>query len=73
VDALHEFSQKYATAVVLQHQATIYIAVGGNVSTSKLAGAVSAQKLAAHATVWHVQLPTKPFEALSSSVLEILS
>ncbi len=68
VDALHVFSKVHEVALVTQHLETIFVAVDGEVSSAK-SSPESKVALAAHAAVWWLQHKTKPFEALSTSVV----
>jgi len=67
VEALHDFSADHQAALVLVHDDTIFVAVDGQVSTTKPSAAPL--KIAASASVWHLQNPTKPFEALTTSLI----
>lgn len=68
VDALHVFTKTHAVSLVTQHLETIFVAVNGQVSSTK-----STEKdeitLAAHASIWQLQHPSKPFEAITSSLV----
>lgn len=72
IDWLHVFTQRYAPHIIVRHLDTIFVAVDGEVSTTK----VSAQhkiwrlKTATHAAVWWTQNPSKPFAALSVAVTQ---
>jgi hypothetical protein len=71
IDALHEFTQSHQASIIVKHLQTIFVAVNGQVSTTKLAEDLDIWrvKTAARAAVWWLQNPAKPFEALSSSVV----
>jgi hypothetical protein len=71
VDALHAFTDKYGFEIVVKHLETICVAVNGQVSTTKLAEDKDIWRVqtAAHAAVWRLQNPTKPFEALTTSLV----
>jgi len=72
VETLHEFTSTYATSIVVKHLDTLYVATGGEVSTTKLAEDKETWRVitAAHAAVWWLQNPGKPFEALTTAVHE---
>jgi hypothetical protein len=72
VDALHEFTRRHQAAIIVKHLQTIFVAVNGQVSTTKLAEDLDIWrvKTAARAAVWWLQNPTKPFEALTSAIAE---
>jgi hypothetical protein len=73
VDTLHEFSSRYKVEVVVKHLESICVAVDGHVSTTKLTEDKEFWRVetAAHAAVWRLQNPTKPFEALTASLIQI--
>jgi len=70
VEALHEFTVKYPTNIIVKHLQNIFVAVNGQVSTTKLDEDTDVWrvKTAAHAAVWWLQNPGKPFEALTTSL-----
>ena len=70
VDSLHEFTVAHSINVVTKHLNTIFAAVNGEISTTKLDEDMEVWRLktAAHASVWWLQNPSKPFEALTSAV-----
>lgn len=67
VDWLHDFTTQFAPHIVVKHLDTLFVAVDGQVSTTKLNPdpPIWRVKTAAHASVWWLQNPTKPFEALT--------
>ncbi|HEY8999267.1 MAG TPA: hypothetical protein VIM53_03025 [Candidatus Saccharimonadales bacterium] len=69
---LHDFTLTHKPFIITKHLDTIFVAVDGQVSTTKLAGdlAVWRVKTAAHAAVWWLQNPTKPFESLTTAVVQ---
>jgi hypothetical protein len=71
IDSLHGFTKLHKAAVIVKHLQTIFVASGGQVSTTKLNPdpEIWRVKTAAHASVWWLQNPSKPFEALTSSLL----
>lgn len=71
VEALHDFTKLYQTAIIVKHLQTIFVAANGQVSTTKLAEdqEIWRVRVAAHASVWWLQNPTKPFEALTTSLV----
>ncbi len=72
VEAMHDFTFQYPVNIIVKNIDTILIACKGNISTTH-----SDQDLedswrvstASKATVWWVQNPSKPFEALTSSLI----
>lgn len=71
VDALHEFTIKYETIIMVKHLETIFVAAEGEVSTTKLNENLEIWrvKTAARAAVWWLQNPAKPFESVTSAVI----
>ncbi len=73
VDWLHDFTELYAPNIIVKHLDTIFVAVDGQVSTTKIAHELPIwrAKTAAHAAVWWLQNAMRPFEALSTAVYKI--
>jgi NAD(P)H-hydrate repair Nnr-like enzyme with NAD(P)H-hydrate dehydratase domain len=71
VDALHEFTMQHKTYIVTKHLGTMIVAVNGQVSTTKIDQDVDVWRVitAAKATVWWLQHPNKPFEALTTALV----
>ncbi|MEK7594025.1 MAG: hypothetical protein AAB436_00080 [Patescibacteria group bacterium] len=71
IEALHEFTKSCQLHIIIKHLDTTFVAVNGQVSTSKLQVVESRSPIssAAQASVWLLQNPTKPFEALTTSLL----
>lgn len=72
IEALHEFTQQHQIALMTKHHSTMFVALQGQVSTSRLDQdpKVWRVKAAAAASVWWLQNPSKTFEALTSSILD---
>jgi NAD(P)H-hydrate repair Nnr-like enzyme with NAD(P)H-hydrate dehydratase domain len=72
VETLHDFSQTLAASLITRHQDTMLVAASGQVSTTKLANPPKIWRVttAASASVWRLQNPSKPFEALTTSLAE---
>lgn len=70
VDVLHEFSLAHKAHIILKHHDIMLVASKGNVSSTKLIKDKEFWRVetAASATVWWLQHPDKPFEALSTSL-----
>lgn len=71
VDWLHIFTARFAPNIIVRHLDTIFVAVNGEVSTTKLpadASHVWRLNTAARATVWWIQNSGKPFEALTTAI-----
>lgn len=73
VDALHAFTLTYSTAIIVKHLNNIFVAVNGRVSSTHLKTEMPVWRLktAAHASVWWLQNPSKPFEALTTSLAQV--
>jgi len=71
VESLHEFTANSPVALVVKHLETIFVAVGGQVSTTKLTEDVEIWRVrtAAHASVWWLQNPSKILEAVTTSLV----
>lgn len=74
VEWLSLFTARFAPYIVVKHLDTIFVAVDGQVSTTKLSTDMPTWRLktAAHVSVWWTQNPSKPYAALSTAVHEIL-
>ena len=72
VETLHDFTLEYEAYIIVKHGDRIVAAINGEVSTTQLKPdqAIWRVKTAAHASVWWLQNPAKPFEALSTAILE---
>ena len=75
VEALHELTLAYPVHIIVKHLANIIVASGGQVSTTKIEAEQEIWRVAtaAHASVWWLQNPSKPFAALTTAVYETLS
>lgn len=71
VDYLHEFSMQHAAALIVKHLDTIFVALDGQVSSTKLTADLPLWrvKIASHAAVWRLQNPNQAFGALTSSLV----
>jgi len=72
MESLHEFSKRYAPALITRHRGQFIVAINGQVSTTPDTTGQPVWRLttAAHASVWWLQNPTKPFEALTTAVYQ---
>jgi ADP-dependent NAD(P)H-hydrate dehydratase / NAD(P)H-hydrate epimerase len=68
VDKLSNLSGEVPAELVVFHDNQIIVAVSGRVSSTKTDKDINAQELAAYASVWRLQQPEKPFEALTAAV-----
>ncbi len=71
VDALHEFTQAYQIHIITKYHDAYVVAVNGQVSTTKEPSPREIWRVdtAAAATVWWLQHAAKPFEALTTSLV----
>lgn len=71
VDALHDFSARFPGYFVVKHFGTIFTAVDGEVTSTRLTEdpKVWRLKTATHTAVWWLQNPSKPLEALSTGII----
>jgi hypothetical protein len=72
VETLHGFTEKFSINIVIKHLDTLFVAVTGQVSTTKtdLKDEESWRiPIATNAAVWWLQNPSKTFEAITSSVI----
>jgi hypothetical protein len=71
IDALHDFTKQHQASISVKHLETIFMAVNGQVSTTKLAEDLQIWRVttAARASVWWLQNPTQAFKALTTSSL----
>lgn len=72
VDALHEFTTTHHVHIITKHHKTLFVAVNGEVSTTQLIDDLSIWRvrIAASAATWWLQNPSKPYIALSSSLIK---
>jgi NAD(P)H-hydrate repair Nnr-like enzyme with NAD(P)H-hydrate dehydratase domain len=70
IEALHRMTLEYPLTLVIKHLGTVFVAVNGQVSSTKLKQdeKIWRVKTAAKTSVWWLQNPTKTFEAITSSI-----
>ncbi len=68
VEALHEFSATYNCNFVTWHDGAMYVASQGQISTTPFDNFNSTDS-AARAAVWSLQNPSRPYEALTTSLI----
>lgn len=73
VEALHSFTTQYPINIISRHQGHYLVAVSGQVSTTPVKSEKPVWRLetASAASVWWLQNPAKPFEALTSSLTHV--
>lgn len=69
--ALNEFTRKFPFKIIVKQQSYILVSLAGKVSSTLLEEDIDVWrvKIAAAATVWGMQNPSKPFEALTTSLV----
>lgn len=72
VEWLHEFTAEHALHIIVKHQGTLFVAVSGKVTTTRLAKDMPVWRVrtAAHTSVWWLQTPSKPLEALTTAIFQ---
>lgn len=71
VEFLHDFTSIFPSHLLIQHEPEVIIASGGQVITTKITDKKSLVNLASSAAVWWLQNPTKPLQALSTTLIKI--
>jgi hypothetical protein len=68
---LHKFTEAYPLFIITEHNEMMIVAVNGEVSTTRAAENTPIWRVrtAARASVWWLQNPSKPFEALTTAML----
>jgi len=71
VEVLHEFTTDHSSNIIVKHLDTILVASNGQISTTKISKDKKIWRVAtaASASVWWLQNPEKPFEALTTSLV----
>ncbi len=72
IEHLHEFTIRFAPEIIIKHIDTLFVAMKGEISTTttKVDEQLWRVPTAAAAAVWRLQNPSKPFEALTTSVID---
>ena len=65
---MHELTITYPVNIITKHNDDMIVSVNGKISTTHNGDEIWRVKTAAHAAVWLLQNPTKPFEALTTAV-----
>jgi NAD(P)H-hydrate repair Nnr-like enzyme with NAD(P)H-hydrate dehydratase domain len=70
VEVLHEFTEEFSVNIVVKQNQITLTAVGGHVCSTEAAQAAGWQiETATHISVWWLQNPAKPFEAITAGAL----
>jgi len=74
VERLHQFTLDYKVYIVVKHGPNIFVAAEGQVSSTRLPEDMEIWRVrtAVLASVWWLQNPGKPFEALTTGVYNLL-
>lgn len=75
VESLHDLSDAYPCGFITKHHNQMVVSCGGEVSSTKISVDMPVWRVrtAARAAVWHLQNPTRMFEALSTSIISMLN
>jgi hypothetical protein len=70
IEALHAMTLEYPLTLIIKHVGTVFVAVNGQVSSTKLKQdeKIWRVKTAAKTSVWWLQNPGKAFEGITSSI-----
>lgn len=73
VETLHDFTTRHPSTIVVKHLENIFVASGGEISTTRLNEDQEIWRLrtAAKAAVWQIQNPTKIFEATTTALATV--
>ncbi len=68
-DNLHEFTKRFRLSLITKHQGQFVVALQGQISTTPAPEGTQPWRVAtaAHASVWWLQNPSRPFEALTTA------
>ena len=71
VELLRALTEAYGIHLVIKHQDTLFVAAGGQVSSTAVEPSLGTWRIqtAAHAITWWIQNPSKPFQALTTSIV----
>ena len=69
VDTLHDFSHTHAASIITNHLENTFVAVKGQISSTRTDQPAALLQQAAQAATWHLQNPTKPLESLTTAML----
>lgn len=67
VEVLHELSNSWRAHIIVKRDATIFVAANGTVTSTESSGSLA--HIAASASVWWLQNPQKPLQALTTSLI----
>lgn len=71
VDLLHSLSQSYDISLITLYEGQAIVADQGQISSTAIPANTTALQLAAVASVWQLQQPTKIFEAMTTAMFEL--
>lgn len=70
IELIHEFSQTSQVYIITKHNDDIIVSVENQISTTKNVDEIWRTKIAAQASVWWLQNPNKPFEAITTALID---
>lgn len=70
VERLHGFNKLHAAHLVVPYENAVAVAVDGHISTTDRPDHPSTNYLAAHVATWWLQNPTKPYESLTTAIIQ---
>jgi NAD(P)H-hydrate repair Nnr-like enzyme with NAD(P)H-hydrate dehydratase domain len=75
VEALHAFTLQHSVSIITKHLDTLFAASNGDVSTTKLPHDrdIWRVRMAAYASVWLIQNPSYPFQALTTAIHDMVN
>ena len=70
-ETLHAFTARYSIEIVVKHLGNVFVGADSKISSTKQSGESQIWRVstAAAAAVWRMQSPSKPFEALTTSLI----
>jgi len=73
VSALHEFSQLWPCFITIEYRGTIVVAINGQIVTTELPNQPAKWRLKTStcASVWWLQNPTQPLQAISTAITQL--
>lgn len=71
VEWLHDFTEQFEVHIIVKHLDTMFVAIAGQVSSTPAGEGLSAWRVrtASSAITWWLQNPSKPLEALTTSLI----
>lgn len=70
IELIHQFTAQAPSYIMTKHNEDIIVSVEGKISTTQNADPIWRTKLATRAAVWWLQNPSKPFEAITTAIVQ---